>query len=295
MHIGVDIGGTHFSVGLLDNEYNIIQKEYVKVNENDESKIVISKILGCIKTFMEYGNVLDIGLALPCVCNLETDNVDLSTKGVWKDIDVITLLKKEFDIPVYFDNDANCATIASMYLGELKNVKNGLFVTIGTGIGSGIVINHNLHRGCNYMAGEIGHTCLVFNGKECGCGNKGCFEQYASTVALRKMLKEENCEYENLEKVFSSNDEKIVDITERWLQYLSEGLASCVKMLDITDIVIGGGISEYYEQYSERLEKLINEKIIKNTAHIKIHKSNFLNDAGIIGAALLGKELNIYE
>lgn len=294
MHIGIDIGGTHFSVGILDDEYNIIQKQYVKIESTDDSNSVISKLISIVNTFAQFADIQDIGIAIPGVCNLDTNKIYLDDKHIWKHINIIDIFKEKFNIPIYFDNDVNCAALASFNKGILENMKDGLFIAIGTGIGSGIILNGKLYRGSAYTAGEIGHTTLVINGERCDCGLNGCFERYASLRALRSMIKERrSIDVLDLKVVFESNDEDILNIVNEWLEYVSIGIANACNCLDIPNIVIGGGASEYFEYFGDKLQILVNNKMFNKSRNIVIQKSILLNDAGLIGAAMLGKEFNI--
>ena len=178
MHIGVDIGGTHFSIGLLDNKYNVIRKKYVKIEENDTPNFNLTRLISGIKEFMEVTNVKDIGVGLPCPCD-DKDGKYQINKSAWKNIDVIEKIKSETNLPVYYDNDAKCATIASLENSYLKNIDFAIYITIGTGIGTCIIKNRKVAS-----TEGLGHKVIVPNGRQCICGQKGCFETYASLNAI---------------------------------------------------------------------------------------------------------------
>ena len=278
MYIGLDIGGTHFSVGLLDNEFNILNKKYVKIDNQDNAFTVISNVISEVKQIMQDKEIEAIGVGIPGVCNLETKQLVIDQKHIWRNENIIERLESEFNVPIYFDNDANCATIAEHVLGALKDIDNCMLITIGTGIGAGIILNGHIYRGANYTAGEIGHIIIDSNTKK-------EFEQCASLKALRNMLKQYNTN--DLKDVFNSNNNDIIDIVDKWLDLLSNGLANISNILDINTIAIGGGASEYFEYFDNRLSKLINEKIYNKTRYIKVIKAKLENDAGLIGASML--------
>lgn len=284
MHIGIDIGGTHFSVGLLDNKYNVIRKKYVKLNETDSPQFNSTKLISVIKEFMEFTTVKDIGVGLPCPCDVKKGEYHIN-KPAWKNMDVIEKIKEETNVPVYFDNDAKCATIGSLNNSYFKDLKTGIYITIGTGIGTSIIENKKI-----ISTEGLGHRIIVENGKQCNCGQKGCFETYASLKALRDMLKQNENDIQDLKKVFESKDENIMQIVDKWLEYLATGIVTIAKEKDIYDVIIGGGFSELYLFWDAMLKKKINKKLVKTDKHINIWATPLLNDAGFIGAAMLGKE-----
>lgn len=283
MHIGVDIGGTHFSVGLLDNKYNVIRKKYVKIEQTDSPQLNVVKLISVIKEFMEFTTVKEIGVGLPCPCDNE-DGTYIINKSAWKNMDVISKIKEETNLPVYYDNDAICATIGSLKNSYFKDIKSAIYITIGTGIGTTIFIDEKV------MPTEgLGHCVIVEDGRQCGCGQKGCFETYASLKALRDTLKENGYDAEDLKKVFENKDERVIEIVDEWVDCLATGIVSFAKEKKVYDIIIGGGGAELYLFYCLKLKQRINEKTANTDEHITIWITPLLNDAGFVGAAMLAE------
>lgn len=284
MHIGIDIGGTHFSIGLLDNKYNVIRKKYVKIEENDTPEFNMTRLIASIKEFMEATTIEDIGVGLPCPCDAKDGRYQIN-KSAWKNMDVIERIKSETNLPVYYDNDAKCAVIGSLENSYFKDIDFAIYITIGTGIGTCIIQDRNV----NSFEG-LGHKVIVENGRKCSCGQKGCFETYTSLKALRDTLKEKGYDTQDLKKIFESKDEKVSEIVDEWLECLATGIVTVAAEKNIYDIIIGGGGSELYLFYQARLNEKI-QKLMKGKAKkVKIWVTPLLNDAGFVGAAMLGKK-----
>lgn len=284
MHIGVDIGGTHFSIGLLDNTYNVIRKKYFKIEEDYTPEFNMIKLMAGIKEFMEVTTVKDIGVGLPCPCDGKDEKYNIN-KPAWKNIDVIERIKRETNLPVYYDNDAKCATIASLTNSYFKDINSGIYITIGTGIGTCIIQDRKV-----ISTEGLGHKVIVENGRQCSCGQKGCFETYASLKALRDDLKEKGYDAQDLKNIFESKDEIVIEIVDKWLDYLASGIVTIATEKNIYKMILGGGVSELYAYYGFQLKQKIEQLMKGSNEYVFIKVTPLLNDAGFVGAAMLGKE-----
>ena len=252
-------------------------------NVTFDTSNVFESINNFIKEYEEQTEY--IGIGIPGLCNDTminyTCNLPLS------DIDVTDYIKTR--LPIYISNDANCAAIAEYEFVDRKMFSNYILVTVGTGIGSGIILNGNLYTGSTGSAGEIGHMTIEKDGLECNCGRKGCFEKYASVSALLKMT-----ELDNLKEVFylsgkNPNIQKVLDV---YIENLAEGLANVVNMYDPEMLVIGGSLAKFEENFMYILKsKIINKLYNKYTYDFNIKSANLKNDAGIIGASILNRYL----
>ena len=217
-------------------------------------------------------------------------------------------MKKYFDVPIYLENDANCAALAESMFGAAKGYKNSITLTLGTGIGGGIIINNKIYKGSNCAGGELGHMSINMDGNSCNCGRRGCFETYASATALKQqaidavkndkdtiMYKVVNGDINRIEArlVFNcakQNDKLAVRVVDKYVTYLSFGIENLINILQPDVIVIGGGISNAGEYLLEKINDLIKDSyemardLDKRT---KIELAKLGNDAGIIGAAFL--------
>lgn len=283
INIGIDIGGNHVGMGVVNENGEILKSDaYIYENKYASAEYIFSYINHFIDVSKEY-NPQYIGIGIPGIvsgkrinytCNLPIGNFDM--------MDYI-----ESDLPIFLSNDANCAAIAEYELKIDKKYSNYALITIGTGIGAGIIIDGKLYLGSSGASGEIGHIVIEKDGLPCKCGRKGCFEQYASCTALKRMTG-----LDSLKEIFylAETNETVKKVFNEYLDNLSEGIANFVNIFDIEMISIGGGISRYIEKYIPIIQDKITSKICnKFTYNININIATLQNDAGIIGASFLNK------
>ncbi|MBE5821201.1 MAG: ROK family protein [Clostridiales bacterium] len=287
MYIGIDLGGSHIGFGLLDESFKLIKKEKVLITRQTEVEQIIYLLKEGIQKFFDK-SVRYIGIGFPGICDIKKRIVTRASNINFSSICIPEILEKEFNVPVYLDNDANCATIAEYFKGNLQGINNGVLITVGTGIGGGIILNKELYRGSNYTAGEFGHTTFVKDGITCGCGKKGCFEKYASISSLKKKCLQKGYNFEICEEIFNSSDKDVIKIKNEWMNNLAEGISNIYNILDIEKIVVGGGFSKSFYLIEKDLRNLVKEKIYNKNKEIIIQKAMLENSAGIIGAGMLG-------
>lgn len=305
MRIGIDLGGTSVGVGLVDDNYNVLHDTNIRTKGCKTEKELLEKIKKCVHELIKESGVSlndieSIGIGSPgSVDNekgivLSAGNLPLNNTPIGK------VLQDEFGKKVYLDNDANCAAWGEYKAGIAKGYKNVVMVTIGTGIGGGIITDGKILHGHENRAGEIGHIVINYHGKRCICGRKGCWETLASTRALIERVKDEAklVPYSILGNVISEND-GVVDgrtlftamkrdckvaksIFEDYIELLGIGLLNVIWVLRPDIIVLGGGISKE----GDTLIKPLMEEIGESSVSIKT--SSLDDNAGIIGAALLG-------
>lgn len=284
INIGVDIGGNHIGIGIVDEQGNLIKKE---ITDYKNHEVTAEHILNVLNDFLINNNLdgIDfIGIGLPgfaentfvnYTCNMPLSGVEI----------------RDFvhtDLPIKVCNDANCATLAEYRLGDYEDIKNFGLLTVGTGIGGGVVLNKKLYTGATNCANELGHMVIEKSGIKCKCGRKGCFEQYASVTALKRMMS-----LESLQEIFYLLEKNLViqSVFDEYLENLSEGIANFVNLYDLEVVAIGGSLSEYGDKYLNKLEEKIKSKLYnKVNSKFKLRTAKLNNDAGIIGAALLEKE-----
>ena len=227
----------------------------------------------------------------------------------FNDVPMAKEMQEHIPLPVYLENDANCAALGESVAGAARDVSDSVTVTLGTGIGGGIVMNRRIFGGFNGMAGEIGHSLLVFDGEPCTCGRRGCWEAYASATALIRQtriaavnnpdseinrLVNGNLDLINAKTAFDAmrlGDRTGTEVVENYIRYLGEGIANIIVILQPEKVVIGGGISKEGETLLEPLRKVVKENLYykkDNVPQAQIVKAELGNDAGIIGAAMLG-------
>ena len=285
INIGIDVGGSHIGMGLINDDGEIeARKDLYFDKMNFDLEASFEKINEFISKFENRAKTIGIGIP-----GYSTDTkINYTCNLPIKDLEVTDYINSK--LPIYISNDANCATIAEYQLIDRKMFSNYIFVTVGTGIGSGIILNGNLYTGTSGTAGEIGHMVIEKEGIECSCGRRGCFEKYASISALLKMMN-----IDNLKEIFYlvEKNSNIQNVFDQYLENLSEGLANMINLYDPEMLVIGGGLSEFEDKILYPLKTKILPKLYnKYTYDFNLKIASLKNDAGMIGASLLYQYLN---
>lgn len=283
LHIGVDIGGNHVGIGIV-NENGVIKEKQIFNYANDE--VTVDDILNPVKSFIKdkkSAGIKSIGIGIPGISN--GTHIDYTCNLPLSNIDVTDYIKTS--IPIHMSNDANCATIAEYEISDKKFYSNYALVTVGTGIGAGMIINGNLYSGSTGCAGELGHMIIERDGLKCRCGRNGCFEQYASVSALKRMI-----ELDSLDEIFylSERNQSVQKVLDEYLENLADGLANFINIFDLEMLVIGGGLADYAGSFMHKLKaKIISKMYNRYSCDLNIKSATLGNDAGIIGAAMLYK------
>lgn len=311
VNIGVDIGGMSLKAGLVNKEGKILYKEIIKTDVNKGDKFFLECLHTLIANLIKYAKnnsleVNGIGLGVPGIVNN-----DLKTMKYAPNLKIENLSLKDalndFDLPFSLSNDANCAALAEQKFGIAKGYKNVILLTLGTGVGGGIVIDNNLFEGTSGQGAELGHMVIRLNGRKCGCGRKGCFEAYASASALLRLTKEEMkknphslmWEYAdfNLNNVngltsfecAKKGDLSANNVVNKYVYYLGEGILNFCNIFRPEVVVLGGGVSNQKEFLISKVKKYLEENHygFKKTRSVDVLIASLGNDAGIIGAASL--------
>lgn len=313
MYIGVDIGGTNVTAGLVSNDGNILLQKRCPTLPSRGLDTVIKDIVNLIKDVINQApnceEVLGIGIGVPGVADKLTGNVISCVNLGWKNVPLGKTLEKEFNKPIYIDNDASVAALAEFENGALKGTQNSILITLGTGVGGGFIINGKLYGGTNNVGSEIGHMVIGENFYNCNCGKNGCFETFSSATALikytRKLMEETNENTtigdfigDDLDKLDAkiifdcakAGDKLALSSVNRLIDYLVIGITNLINLLDPEVIALGGGISKAGDYLLELIENKISDKILfKDLDYSKIVLAEHGNDAGIIGSAMLCK------
>ena len=307
--VGVDLGGTSIKIGLVNKEGKIVKKISVDSNAHNGPDEVVSQIKKGIKLLLKNtkDKIERIGIGSPGTVDSKKGTVENPPKFPgWEKVYLAKSIKKEFDSECYVENDANAAAIGELIYGAGKKFNNFIMITLGTGVGSGIIIDKKIYGGETGGAGEIGHTTIDHNGAECKCGSKGCIEAYVGNNYIIKRVKEElplnadsliNRLIENdmspltpkiIHEAALQNDTYaisfIVDIGTK----IGHGLANAVNTLDITNLIIGGGVAGFGEiLFNAIREATIDRVMIPFKPRVKVKPAKLKNDAGIKGASAL--------
>lgn len=314
MFIGVDLGGTNIAVGIVDDRCRLKLQKSKLTRRQRQPEAIIKDIIELIsEVIKDYGitkeEIKAVGIGIPGLFNPDTGEVIQCVNLNWKDVQLKEPMEKAFGIPTFIDNDATLAGLAEYEAGAMKNKKSGVFITLGTGVGGGVIIDGKIHTGFNGVASEIGHMIVGENYYDCNCGRNGCLETFASSTALinytKKLMKEEKKETiitkiidENIDKldgkvIFEAafkEDEIANQAVDRMVKYLAIGIVNIVSVIDPEIFVIGGGLSKAGEFLLDKIRREATKNKYYRTLSIgKIVLAELGNEAGIIGAAMLGK------
>lgn len=298
MKIGIDIGGSHIAVGLIDQYRKIICKSDEDINnvlnEKDFENKLIESIINQIDYVLNKNNtditqISLIGIAVPGMVS-ETHIIKAENLHI-KDFDIVGEINKYYNVPIKLRNDAKCAALAEKEYGSLVKAQDCIFMTIGTGIGGAVFLGGELLVPRKYEGFEIGHTVIKKDGVKCNCGRKGCFEKYASMKALKtniaKQLKNKNITGEELKNILEKPlTEELEKILNEYIDNLSLGITNLINIFEPEIISIGGSFA-FYKILLERLKAKVNEESLFNMDNKpKIVTAKLKNDAGIIGSVL---------
>ncbi len=312
-YIGIDLGGTNIAIGIVDENYKIVKKGSVPTNPDRAPEEIIKGMAGlCRKLVDEAGISLDdiayAGIASPGTANHNTGIVEYANNLPFRDFHIAEILQSYFPVKkVYLENDANAAAKGEAIAGAARGTKDSVMITLGTGVGGGIIIDGKVYSGFNCAGAELGHIVIEYNGVPCSCGRKGCWESYSSATALIRMTKEQMMESKDsvmwelcngdIEKVsgktsfaaMKKGDAAGQAVVDKYIGYLASGIATIINIFQPEVLSIGGGICNEGSYLMDPLMKAIeNETYGNNQNRPQIKIAELGNDAGIIGAACLG-------
>ena len=312
IYLGVDIGGTSIKYGLVSEDGVILKKNSFLVDNNLDQYSIIEKLSNELNLFIKENNlehymIEGVGIGCPGSVNSEEGICDFSNNLKWNDLPVKQIIENNCKIKCKISNDANAATLGEMKFGIGKNYKNAIMLTLGTGVGGGIIINGFLYEGNEGKGAELGHSTLRINGRKCTCGRRGCIEAYASASALikdgiRAMKKEKksslwertnynpyNLNGKILLEEAKKEDQTALKVFNEYCNYLKEAILNYCNVFRPELIVLGGGISAQKDMLINTIEPMLEKEYygFKNTPKVELKCAELGNDAGIIGAASL--------
>lgn len=300
---GVDVGGTTVKMGLFQADSTLVEKWEIPTRKDMAEDVILSDIAGSIKEKMEkyhmvQTDVTGVGVGVPAAVLGEGYVKQVANLG-WENKDVKEELEALTGLQVKVANDANVAALGEMWKGGGEGYNNLVMVTLGTGVGGGVILNGQIHTGTNGGGGEIGHITANRDETECcGCGKKGCLEQYASATGIARLAKRKlaantketmlNTESISAKSVFDAvkcGDEVAIEIAEEFGSYLGYALADLGAILDPEIFVIGGGVSKAGDILFTYIQKYYDERTFFTCKDVKFALAKLGNDAGIYGAA----------
>lgn len=318
-YIGIDIGGTNLKAGLVDEFGNILGTKKIKVAQIADNESLVWTLVSlvqdlCQATGVGLDQVATVGVGVPGTVEIHSGMILYTCNLPLENVPLRKLFHQYLPMPLLIENDANCAALAEYYVGAGRSSKRFVTITLGTGIGGGIIHNGKIYHGANGMAGEVGHMSIERNGEECPCGRRGCWERYASANALKRLTTRylEANPGSILDAVVQENDGKVSGqsafiaarrgdpvgqaVCDQYIEYLADGIANIINLFQPDTLALGGGVSNEEDAclllpLRKRVEQLtIPCAPEKRTRIVKVELGN---QAGIIGAALLGKNKRV--
>ena len=312
-YVGIDLGGTNIKAGIVTDSGELLNKESIKTNADRPMEDIIHDMGKlALKVIEEKGlsieDITAIGIGSPGTPDNEAGVLVYSNNLPFNMAPMRSLIREVVDLPVYIDNDANCAAMAEAVAGAAKGTKESVTITLGTGVGAGVIVRGRIYSGFNQAGSEFGHTVIVSGGQQCSCGRKGCFEAYSSASALIRMTKEAadanpdsklndliredgKVSGKTAFKAMRMGDEAAAKVVDMYTDYMADGLANAINTFMPEVLVIGGGVCNEGDPLLIPLkEKTLSSPYfgpgVKKTV---IKLAEMVNDAGIVGAAMMGK------
>lgn len=292
-YLSIDIGGTAVKIALVNQSGDVLILDKYSVSFDNYETPILETVLKSIDVFIYENNIHDIsGICVSATGQIDVNKGEvIGTGGNIKNYDGSKIkeeLEKKYKIRTTVINDANAAVLGELFLGRAKGYENVVMITVGTGVGGGIVVNGEVLNGRLGIGGEIGHFSINNRGKPCSCGNRGCYERYASMTALIKRVEEElGIKGINGKDIFDRipTDEDISNIVDSWIEDISNGLVSLVHIFNPEIILVGGAVSEQKELFIDKLREKVMRKVMPNfSVDLKVESAKLGNDAGLVGA-----------
>lgn len=309
--IGVDMGMSKVMTAVTDLEGNVIKKVTLYFEDKSTRKYIIDRIKQSIYDIMsesgfEGSSYIGIGIGVHGLVDPENGISIYAPAFNWRNVNIKEIMEEEFNLPVYIDNDARVMALGERWFGAAQNVDNFILINVGSGVGSGIMINGELYRGATFGAGEVGHICIADNGPKCNCGNYGCLEVMASGPALVKRmvsyikmggstmitgLVEDNLTKINGEIIYKAalmGDTAAVNVLEETGRYVGLAVSNLINILNPRLILIGGGVSMAGDFILRPLVEVARRKSMKDAGeNVQIIPAALKENCGVVGAATL--------
>lgn len=312
-YLGIDLGGTNIRAGIVDESYTITALTKTKTKMPRPAEEIVNEIVLCAQATIKEagltaGDIQSVGLGAPGTVDQKTGRVEYANNLPFLALPIKHQLESQLGLPVFLENDANAAALAEMLCGAAKGAKNAALVTLGTGVGCGIIIDGKIYTGHHFAAGEAGHIGVAHGGRPCTCGRTGCLEAYASVRGLIETTKEEMqkapgsimwqlCEGD-INKASGrtaflaakDGDKAGEAAVARFIEFLGYGIANIVNILAPEVLAIGGGLSGEGEGLINPLIQVVKPQLYQKDEdkQTKLVLATLGNSAGIIGAAMLG-------
>lgn len=292
MRLGFDLGGTNLAFGIVDEKGTLVHKDSVPVTDKTPEAIVALMAKAYQDMAAQYA-IESVGIGVPGIVSQREGVVVILVNLHWRMVPLVAMLKPHIPVPIQVGNDANAACIAEVLFGGMAGYQDAMLLTLGTGLGGGVITGGKLLLGSQGAGGELGHMVVGANDYSCNCGRNGCLETFASATALIKKYNTLNPEspVHDAKSVFDrmQNGDKLADATVDWFcDHFADGIINFYNLFSPEIIAIGGGVAKAFPLFEARLKHKVQARVFSEDIHYgKIVAATLGNDAGIIGAAYL--------
>ena len=294
IRIGIDLGGTNIAVGAVDDSHTIVSRVSVPTLAHRPAAEVVGDMGDAVeaalaKAGLSIGGCRSIGIGSPGTCNSAAGVVERAYNLGWDHVPVCRMLEERFHVPCRLSNDANCAALAEQVAGAAVGHDNVVLITLGTGVGGGILTGGHLLEGARGLGGELGHyRTHALDGVDCTCGAKGCWERYAATTALVRAAQEKDPDWKDGRAIFAAaeaGNETVLALLDAWTDEIAQGLAGMVHIFNPQLILIGGGVSAQQKLLIEPIAAKVKASVMPAFAEgLEVRAAQLHNDAGMVGA-----------
>ena len=312
-YLGIDLGGTNIAAGIVDGEHHLLKKTSRKTRVPCPEDEMCAQLAASVAETLDAAGLTPddipyVGIGCPGTVNRETGTIEFANNLYFHNFALQRMLEEKIGKRVILENDANAAAFGEYKEGALKGASIAVAITLGTGVGSGIIIDGKILAGSNFAGGEMGHMVIVAGGRKCTCGRCGCWETYASATGLILSTREamekdrgsalwkiagspENVDGRTAFRAMREGDKTGKAVVDQYIFYLACGVTNCINIFQPDILCIGGGISNEGDALLNPLRELVSREVysINSTKQTRICRAVLANDAGILGAALLGE------
>lgn len=313
-YVGIDLGGTNIVAGVADENYRILSKASTKTNCPRPAEEIIADMAKMAaeaveKAGLSMDQIESIGVGTPGTANAATGIIEYSNNLGFSNVPMAEIMQQHIQKPVYVENDANAAAYGEFVAGAARGVNDAVCITLGTGVGSGIIIDGKIYSGFNFAGAELGHSVIEVDGAPCTCGRKGCFEVYSSATGLIRMTREamEQDKSSRMWDMSASEGNRVTarlafdamragdasakTVVDKYIKYLAIGIANVINIFQPEILCVGGGVCNEGDALLVPMKERVSKEVYSRSpeGQTKIVIAQLGNDAGLIGAAFLGR------
>ena len=311
-YVGIDLGGTNIAAGVINEDFEIVSKAKTKTNLPRSAREICDDMISVTKGAIESAglsidDIESIGIGTPGIANSDSGVIEYSCNLGFENVEMEKMFRQKLNLPVYIENDANAAAYGEYVAGAAKGARDAVCITLGTGVGGGIIIDGKIYSGFNYAGAEIGHMVIDVDGPQCTCGRKGCFEVFSSATGLVRMTKEamdrntDSIMHKMAEEygkvsarlafeAMRKGDKTAKEVVDKYIKYLAAGITNTINIFQPDILCIGGGVCNEGDPLLVPMKEIVEREVYTRNSpkNTEIIIAKLGNNAGLIGAAFLG-------